>query len=145
VRNVGQGAVEGILAARDAAGAFTSLWDLASRADTRTMNRRVLESLVAAGACDGLGGRARHGVRRAGRALEQAAALARERASGQSSLFGEGEGAVPVVAPALPVAPPWTRRERSVREKEAARLLPQRASARARARAAREARDPSGR
>ncbi len=119
VRNVGQGAVEGILAARDAGGAFTSLWDLASRADTRTMNRRVLESLVAAGACDALGDERGTAFAAAGRALEQAAALARERASGQSSLFGEGEGAVPVVAPALPAAPPWTRRERSVREKEA--------------------------
>ncbi len=119
VRNVGQGAVEAMLAARDAGGAFASLWDLASRTDARTLNRRVLESLVAAGACDALGGERGALFAVAGRVLEQAAALARERASGQSSLFGEGEGSVAVAAPALPSVPAWTSRERSAREKEA--------------------------
>jgi DNA polymerase-3 subunit alpha len=118
VRNVGQGAVEGIVSARAAGGPFASLWDLASRADTRTMNRRVLEGLVAAGACDGLGGERGALFAGAGRALEQAVALHRERASGQSSLFGEGDGAVQVAAPALPQVPAWTSRERSAKEKE---------------------------
>jgi DNA polymerase-3 subunit alpha len=55
----------------------------------------------------------------AGRVLEQAAALHRERQSGQSSLFGEpGEGGVKVVAPALPPGEPWSLRDRSAREKE---------------------------
>jgi DNA polymerase III subunit alpha len=118
VKNVGQGAIEALVAARDAGASFSSLWDLASRCDSRTLNRRVLESLVGAGACDALGGERGALFAAAGRALEQAAALAREKASGQSSLFGEGSGAVAVVAPALPSTPPWTSRERSAREKE---------------------------
>jgi DNA polymerase-3 subunit alpha len=118
VRNVGQGAVEAIVAARGDGGPFASLWDVAFRTDTRPLNRRVLESLVGAGACDGLGGERGALFAAAGRALEQAAALQRERASGQSSLFGDGEGAVRVAAPPLPPVPAWTSRERSAKEKE---------------------------
>ncbi len=117
VRNVGAGAVESILAAR-AAGPFRDLYDLARRLDARSVNRRVLESLVAAGACDSLGGERAALFAAAGRALEQAALLHRERESGQSSLFGGGESAVAVVSPALPLVEPWTSREKSAREKE---------------------------
>jgi DNA polymerase-3 subunit alpha len=83
------------------------------------MNRRVLESLVAAGACDALGPERGALFAAAGRVLEQAAALQRERTSGQSSLFGEGEGSgIQVVAPPLPATEPWSSRDRSAREKE---------------------------
>src|SRR5439155_22847920 len=54
VRNVGQAAAESLIEAR-AGGPFESLFDLATRLD-KAMNRRVLESLVAAGAGDSLGG-----------------------------------------------------------------------------------------
>jgi DNA polymerase III subunit alpha len=119
VRNVGHGVVEGLLAARASGGEFTDLFDLACRLDARAMNKRVLESLVAAGACDGLGGERGALFAAAGTMLERAASLRRDRESGQSSLFGEaGTGAVAVVAPPLPPVPPWTGRERSTREKE---------------------------
>src|SRR5262245_13491298 len=52
VRNVGQAVVEGLVAARESGGAFTDLYDLAGRLDARGMNRRVLESLIAARPCD---------------------------------------------------------------------------------------------
>jgi DNA polymerase-3 subunit alpha len=55
VRNVGWGAIESIIAARDDA-PFTVLSDFVERIDIRLCNKRVLESLVAAGACDSLGG-----------------------------------------------------------------------------------------
>jgi len=55
VKNVGLGAIESILAARDSGGAFTSLADFCSRIDLRRANKKVLESLIKCGACDCLG------------------------------------------------------------------------------------------
>jgi len=55
VRNVGWGAIESIIAARSE-GPFTGVADFVERIDLRLCNKRVLESLVAAGACDSLGG-----------------------------------------------------------------------------------------
>jgi len=119
VRNVGQGVVGALVEAR-AQGPFRDLHDLALRLGGRSVNRRVLESLIAAGACDALGGERAALFAAAGRALESAASLHRERESGQSSLFGEGGEGVAVVmaAPPLPSVPPWSSRDRSAREKE---------------------------
>ncbi len=133
VRNVGQAAVEGLVAAREGAaglaaaaapgpeagGPFRDLFDLALRVDTRTLNRRVLESLVAGGACDGLGAERGRMFAGAGRVLDQAASLHRDRERGQSSLFGdEGRSTGVVAPPELPPAPAWSSRERSAKEKE---------------------------
>jgi DNA polymerase-3 subunit alpha len=119
VKNVGEGVVEGLVAARAQGGAFRDLLDLARRLDARGMNRRVLESLVAAGACDALGAERGALYAAAGLMLDRAASLRKERESGQSSLFGEGGGAaVAIVSSAVPPAPPWNGRERSTREKE---------------------------
>ena len=119
VRNVGQAAVEAVVAAREAGGAFHDLFDLARRVDTRTLNRRVLESLVAAGACDSLGEERGRMYAGAGRALDHSATLQRERERGQSSLFGDdGHSEVAVAAPALPPGGAWSSRERAAKEKE---------------------------
>ncbi|MEO5989893.1 MAG: DNA polymerase III subunit alpha, partial [Candidatus Eisenbacteria bacterium] len=120
VRNVGQGAVECVLAARGAGQGFRDLYDLASRVAPGSINRRVLESLVVSGACDGLGGKREQMFAGAGMALDTASSMHREKASGQSSLFGadDSAGALAVVAPPLPHVPEWTGRERSAKEKE---------------------------
>ncbi len=54
VKNVGRGAIEGLIAERAAKGPFTSIEDLCRRSDLRTLNKRVLESLIKAGGFDGL-------------------------------------------------------------------------------------------
>ena len=119
VRNVGQGAVEALLAARTGGGAFASLYDLATRLSAGAFNRRQLESLVGAGACDALGAGREAMFAGAAMALDHAASLHRDRASGQSSLFGGDEDAsIAVVAPPLPGVPAWSRSERSAKEKE---------------------------
>jgi len=117
VRNVGQGVVEKIVEARRVEGVFTNLFDLADRIPTGTLNRRVLESLIAAGACDALGARERL-FAGAALALDHASAQQRERESGQSSLFGDDTGGGGTPAPPLPMVPPWSNREKGSREKE---------------------------
>jgi len=120
VRNVGQGAAEAILAARDAGEPFRDLFDLASRVPGNTLNRRVIESLVSAGACDSFGAPRERLFAGVELTLQAAASLHREQESGQASLFGgdAGASAVAIIAPPLPSVPEWTSRERSAREKE---------------------------
>jgi DNA polymerase-3 subunit alpha len=55
VKNVGHGAIESIVACRDAEGPFRSLADFCSRVDMRLCNKRVLESLIKVGALNALG------------------------------------------------------------------------------------------
>ena len=51
-KGVGENAVAAIIAARDAGGAFESLWDFCRRVDQAQVNKRALESLVRGGALD---------------------------------------------------------------------------------------------
>ncbi|HEU4439775.1 MAG TPA: DNA polymerase III subunit alpha, partial [Methylomirabilota bacterium] len=55
IKNVGGAAIESVVRARQEGGAFRSLEDFCSRADLRLVNRRVIESLIKAGALDSLG------------------------------------------------------------------------------------------
>ncbi|MBW8906003.1 MAG: DNA polymerase III subunit alpha [Betaproteobacteria bacterium] len=88
VRGTGQAAIEAIVQARDA-GAFLDLFDFCHRVDKRMVNRRVVESLVRAGAFDTLDAHRARLLASVGRALE--AAEQAERAASQSSLFAEAE------------------------------------------------------
>ncbi len=54
IKGVGDAAAQAILAAREAGGAFSSLADFVRRCGERTMNRKVIECLVRAGAFDTL-------------------------------------------------------------------------------------------
>ena len=124
IRGVGEGAVRSILAAREAEGQFTSMFDLLDRIDLRLCNKRVLEALICAGALDGF---APEGRAQLLAGLEAAFAAAqdaqRERESSQENLFdalladgGTGRGLVQ--PPALPAVQSWNEAERLAREKE---------------------------
>ena len=118
VRNVGEGAIASIIAGR-AEEPYTSLTNLVERIDLRLCNKRVLESLVAAGACDTLGGHRKQLIEALEPALAEAQLLQADRDAGQESLFGDGMGgAVPRAPLVLPDVPPWTEAERLAREKE---------------------------
>jgi len=85
VKGVGAAAIDSILESRDAEGAFSSIADFVRRADTRKVNKKVLESLVKAGAFDSLG------ITRAS-AMDSVTTLLNgsgSRNSGQQSIFGE--------------------------------------------------------
>ena len=87
VRNVGEHVVEEIIAARTAKGAFTDFGDFCSKVDAGCLNKRTLESLIKAGAFEGLG-HPRKGLLLAYEGIVDAE-LARKRAEaeGQFSLF----------------------------------------------------------
>jgi DNA polymerase III subunit alpha len=116
VRNVGWGAIESIIAARQDA-PFTTMAELVERIDLRLCNKRVLESLVVAGACDGLGSHRKQLCEALDGVLGEAQLLQAEREAGQASLFGESTTPRPRRID-LPDIPPWTEAERLVREKE---------------------------
>ena len=86
VKNVGQGAIESIIAARESSGPFRSLTDFCSRIDLRLVNRKVLESLARVGALNAFGHPAQV-LAGLDDALAIGQASQRDRASGQTSLF----------------------------------------------------------
>jgi DNA polymerase-3 subunit alpha len=89
VKNVGEGAVESIVAAREAAeggGPFTSLDDLCRRVDQQRVNKRVFESLIKVNALTSLGPMAML-LDRLDSALDAAARHHRDVAAGQSTMF----------------------------------------------------------
>ena len=93
IKNVGEGAIEAIVAARegrsetsDASGPFTNLDDLCRRVDLRTVNKRVVESLIKAGAMLSLGSPGTL-LARLDHALETGARHQRDVAAGQGTLF----------------------------------------------------------
>ncbi|MEO8076626.1 MAG: DNA polymerase III subunit alpha [Acidobacteriota bacterium] len=128
VKNVGEGAVLSILAVRRAVGRIDSLYTLCEHADLRLVNKRVLESLVKAGALDSLLHASAGTVasRRArlfaavDRAIEHGGRHQRDRDKGQSQLFGGGDDDGPTASgAALPDAPAWTEVQQLAGEKEA--------------------------
>jgi DNA polymerase-3 subunit alpha len=93
VRNVGEGAVQQILDARNAKGSFTSFGDFCRKVDPSVLTKRVMESLVLAGAFDSLGNARRALLENQEKVSAPIAAERKAEAAGQFSLFG-GEGSV---------------------------------------------------
>ena len=106
IKNVGVGAVEGLLRARAEGDAFSSIEDFARRVDPRDCNRRVLESLAKAGAFDSLL-RADRGEDRSAvvygvdRILTVSQEAQRQRDTGQTSMFDLFGDEVDTPLPAL--------------------------------------------
>jgi DNA polymerase-3 subunit alpha len=92
VKNVGQGAVEAILKARQE-GSFKSLNDFARRVDLRQVGRRALECLTKVGALDGFGSRVAI-LDALDRIISVSGAHFRALETGQMSLFGAHTGLV---------------------------------------------------
>jgi DNA polymerase-3 subunit alpha len=119
IKGVGEVAVHTIIAARQSGGSFTSLEDLCTRVDTRTMNRKVLEALIKCGACDCLGETRASMFARIDRALARGSSIAADKARGQGSLFGMLEESPPPVTERSEGAlPEWPQHELLAAEKE---------------------------
>jgi len=116
VKNVGQGAIESIIAAREEGGEFRSLTDFCSRIDLRLTNRKVLEALAKVGALNAFGHPAQI-LLGLDDALAAGGAVQRDRISGQTSLFEMAAEPAALDAP-LPNIPEAPTRERLRWEKE---------------------------
>ncbi|HXH03970.1 MAG TPA: DNA polymerase III subunit alpha [Candidatus Competibacteraceae bacterium] len=133
IKGVGENAIGGVLEERRRSGAFHDLYDFCRRIDLAKVNRRVLEALIRAGACDCLGGTAAGGASTpAQRALHRACLMAqlpealqmaeqhsRNQSVGQVDLFGMAEVAAPVSAAPQPLeVPAWSEEQVLAGEKE---------------------------
>ena len=130
VKNVGEGAIASMLGVRAAHGKIASLHSLCDELDLRLVNKRVLESLVKAGAFDGFatGKEKSLGELRArlmatiDAACEYGARRQRDRALGQAQLFGgasQDEGGADEVPMGPANVEPWTEVQQLANEKEA--------------------------
>ncbi len=115
VRGVGVHAVEHLIEARREK-PFGDLGDFARRIDPRIINKRVLESLIAAGALDELAPDRARLMAGIDRIIGLAAREHEGQATGQNDLFGGSGGDGPLI---LPDADPWMPSERLRREHEA--------------------------
>src|SRR5438093_12132472 len=111
IKNVGEAAMESILRTRAAEGDFKTLEDFCVRVDLRLVNRRVIESLIKAGAFDTLGLPRAHLLAQCDVALESGQRQQREKAEGQGSFFDLIPAAAPAPRPseatATAMVPEW--------------------------------------
>jgi DNA polymerase-3 subunit alpha len=118
IKNVGTLAIESVLAARRKLGRFDNLMDFCENVDLRLLNKRVLESLIRAGAFDSVGAHRAQLLAVLDRAMELGQKRQREAESGQHGLFMGGADAPPPPPFELPGVPEWTEAERLMAEKE---------------------------
>ena len=87
VKNVGLGAIESIIKAREEKGPFTSLRDFCLRVDLRTCNKKVLENLIKSGAFDWLNANRNQLLAVIEETVLAAQTIQREKQNGQISMF----------------------------------------------------------
>lgn len=87
VKNLGQGAIENILDARNTDGEFKSLADFCERVELRTVNRRALETLIYCGAFDLIQANRKQLINDIDVVISWAQKRSKEKASGQLNLF----------------------------------------------------------
>ena len=105
VKNVGAGAMQGVVAERDKKGPFKDISDFARRLDSKAVNKRQLENLVRAGAFDSIAANRKQIFDGIEAVLRHATVAREERESAQIGLFG-GE-ATQTKGITLPNVPDW--------------------------------------
>ena len=119
IKGVGHGAIDAIAEARvEAGGAFDDLFALAKDLDLRTVGKKTLEALAAAGALDAFDGHRRQLVDAVETAWAYAQKHQADKAAGQFSMFGAGESTGSSFVPSLPHAEPWTKGEQLRHERD---------------------------
>ncbi|MEQ9488350.1 MAG: DNA polymerase III subunit alpha [Alphaproteobacteria bacterium] len=120
LKNVGEGAVQGLVNERKANGPYKDLFDFAKRLDTKSINKRMLENLAKAGAFDSISPNRQQIFRSVDTIMAHAAAATAERESNQVSLFGDAMGGdSDAHRPRLPDITDWNAQARLTAEFEA--------------------------
>jgi DNA polymerase-3 subunit alpha len=117
IKSLGQSAVESILAACKEGGRFRSIYDFCERVDVSTVNRRMIENLIKAGALDSLAPVRSQLMAAVESAMDAGQRAWRDRQSGQVALFGDVTAEEPHERP-LPQVPEWSSQEKLTGEKE---------------------------
>ncbi|MBF0593811.1 MAG: DNA polymerase III subunit alpha, partial [Candidatus Omnitrophica bacterium] len=91
VKNIGAAAIDSMVRERSANGPFKSIFDFCKRADLRTNNRKVIESLIKSGAFDSTGARRSQMLAVIDQALNLGTSKQKEISAGQFSFFSMGE------------------------------------------------------
>src|SRR6266540_1215022 len=115
IKHVGESAMEAAIRERERGGDFFSLQDFCGRLDSRIANRKMLESLIKAGAFDFLGRERAELFACIDEALSASAAAYRDRVAGQVSLFDEKTA--PTTSRKRLITP-WSEHEKLTYEKE---------------------------
>lgn len=123
IRNLGEGAIQCILAAREKDGEFKSLADFCDRVDLRTVNRRALEALIYCGAFDTLEKNRNKLINNLDLVMSWASKRAQDRQSGQGNLFNFYDGVENASfglesAPKAPDVPDFSQSEKLKLEKD---------------------------
>ncbi len=119
IKNIGEAAMESAISEREKNGPFKSLEDYCGRLDSKSVNRKILENLIRAGAFDFTGKDRAELFERIDQALSAGASAHRDRRSGQVSLFGELEMATaPKINGDTVHFTPWSTAEKLGHEKD---------------------------
>ena len=116
VKNVGETPARSLVHARELTGPFQDLADLCSRIEPRQLNRRTLESIIAAGACDSLPGNRAQKFVVVEAMLEYGHKVFSQ--ANTADLFATTGVAVSRVAPVMPIIDEWSTNEKLAKEKE---------------------------
>ncbi len=116
IKNCGHAALDAIVSERERSGPFTDIYDFCARIDTNQVNKRVVESLIKAGALDSTGALRSQMLAVYERVLDGAGQTRKKNIAGQLSLFESGmTGTAP---PPLPDLPPHTPKAKLAMERE---------------------------
>lgn len=116
LKNVGEGAIDLLTENREQQNEFKDIWDFAGRMDTKVVNKRLMESLIMAGAFDTLHSDRSLLFQNLDKILAYGQAATQQRESNQASLFGGSGSAEQLPQPALINHKPWPHLEKLQRE-----------------------------
>lgn len=118
IRNVGKAIVDNMVVEREKNGPFKSLTDYCTRMESKDLNKRVIESLIHAGAFDSLGATRKQYIQGYKNILDSVLSGKKSTLSGQIDLFAFGDTQEQVLEDYLPMVGEFSEEQLLSNEKE---------------------------